>query len=133
MGAKFTMEQQEVYLKVYDTFVKYGVRFSKGGLKVFFHWIFKYFTGVTHESVLLVEFWDKVGKKLYFLQTEGDFWFGKLYLIFHSIYEVIECLGESSRYVKNSVPQLLPQLWCLPSPVFLSPRPLRTGLEIGTA
>lgn len=66
--------------------------------------------GVMRESVLSVEFWDSVGKRLYVLQTEGNFWVGKFCAIFHSICEVIEGLGENSGNAKGSEPQLSPEL-----------------------
>lgn len=57
-------------------------------------------------SVSSSEFWSKVRKSLHVLQSEGDFWVGKFHLIFSSIQELFEGLGESSG------PQLLPQFLC---------------------
>lgn len=96
IGAKLTILQLEFYLQVYDILAKNDVRISKGDLKAFVHWIFKYFMDITWESVLSVEFWDKIWKRLYFQQSEGNFRVGKFHPIFHSIYEVIEGLGRSS-------------------------------------
>lgn len=110
IGVTLTISQWEFYLQVYDILSKNDDRFSKGDLKAFIHWIFKYFMHIMWELVLLVEFWDKVWKKLYFQQSKGDFWVGKFHSIFRSVYEVIESFGKSSGNVKSSVPQLLPQL-----------------------
>lgn len=129
IGVTLTISQWEFYLQVYDILSKSDVRFSKRDLKAFIHWIFKYFMDITWESVLLVEFWDKVWNKLYFQQSKADFWVGKFYLIFCSSYEVIEDLGKSSGNVKVQYPSCFSS-YCLPPPVFLFPHPLRRCLEM---
>lgn len=99
MGAKLTHPPQEVCHQVTEALVVENFRLSKGDLKRFMHWLFKYFPNISWDSVLSRDFWDEVEKKLFKLQVGGDLLVGKFYPLFSVIVKCIDGIGDHSRNV----------------------------------
>lgn len=67
-----TPSEQDVYFQVKNTVIVGQFKFSKGNLKSFIHWIFKFFPNTNADSILSRVFWDNVGSQLNVVQLNKD-------------------------------------------------------------
>lgn len=82
MGAKLTHPQKEVYSKVIQVkgiLVGENFHFSKGDVKSFLHWLFKYFPDIMRESIPM-SFRTIQGKGSTFFELKGIFQWGNFIL-----------------------------------------------------
>lgn len=93
MGAKLTHLQWEVFIQVKGALVRGNFHFSRGELKRFVHWLFKYFPNVSWELVLKKIFGTRLGPSWVFYNPEEIFQWGSLILYLQQLLNVLRVLG----------------------------------------
>lgn len=140
MGSNFshpslTPSERDVYFQVKNTLIVGQFKFSKGNLKHFIHWIFKFFPNTNANSVLSSSFWDSARRQLNVVQLNRDLSVVKSFPLFQIIIKAIEKAGsgsgKSSCVLEKFVGPQLKTPSPLPSPHVPKPSSLTEGGSVG--
>lgn len=124
MGNKLSAEQWEFYLQVRDALFENKIQFSKNLLKNFVHWIFKEFPHTTLDEVRFPSFWEKIQRRMTFLQSRGEGSVERFFVLLILIQSTVKKPKKKSKVKTPVAPSLLP-VPHLPH----SPKPAKRGRD----